>query len=284
MRKRSYSINCGGRLLSTEKPLVMGILNVTPDSFFDGGKYFNSVEAIKARAEQIITEGADIIDIGAYSTRPGAADVTQDEEWRRLALALDTVKKDYPEAIISVDTFRGEVARKCVQEGGAHIINDISAYTMDPDMLEAIVDLNVPYILMHIKGVPQTMQDDPQYATRATQEVIAFLSQKLGELSSRGVSDVIIDPGFGFGKTVADNYEIMADLQQFAIFERPILVGISRKSMIYKVLGGEPSDSLNGTTVLNTVALLAGADILRVHDVKECVEAVKIVDKLRQNS
>lgn len=284
MTKKVFSINCGGRLISTQKPLVMGILNVTPDSFFDGGRYFDSKDAIRARANDILEQGGDIIDIGAYSTRPGADDVTPEEEWRRLAQALEVIKKDFPDAIISVDTFRGEVARRCVKEGGAHIINDISAYTIDPEMLPAVVELNVPYILMHIQGIPQNMQNAPHYESDVTEEVITYLSAKLDELSSKGVSDIIIDPGFGFGKTVDDNYKMMADLRRFEVMDRPLLVGISRKSMIYKVLDGTPKESLNGTTVLNTIALMAGADILRVHDVKECVEAIKIVGRLNRNA
>lgn len=284
MTKRAFSINCGGRLLSTQKPLIMGILNVTPDSFYDGGRYYNSQDAVKARADEILEQGGDIIDIGAYSTRPGAEDVTPEEEWRRLSMALRIIKHDHPEAIISVDTFRGDIARRCITEGGAHIINDISAYTIDPEMLTAVVDLNVPYVLMHIKGVPQNMQNSPHYDGDVTDEVIAFLSAKIEELSSRGVSDIIVDPGFGFGKTVDDNYKMMADLRRFDVMNRPILVGTSRKSMIYKIIGGKPQDSLNGTTVLNTIALMAGADILRVHDVKECAEAIKIVERLKQNT
>ncbi len=283
VNKRTYYLNCGGRIINTEKPLVMGILNVTPDSFFDGGRY-NTADSIRQRAEQIILDGAEIIDVGAYSTRPGADDVSSDEEWRRLDLALELIHKYVPDAIISVDTFRGSVARKCVKEGGAHIINDISAYAIDPGMLDAISELNVPYILMHMKGTPKDMQVNPQYADRLTREVIAFLSKKVNELSSRGVADIIIDPGFGFGKTVDDNFKLMADLSQFSIFDRPILVGISRKSMIYKILNSDPKSSLNGTMVLNTMALLAGADILRVHDVKETVECVKLVDALKRNS
>lgn len=281
--KRTYYLNCGGRVISTEQPLVMGILNVTPDSFFDGGRY-RTADAIRQRAERIMSEGADIIDLGAYSTRPGADDVSPEEEWKRLDFALEIVREYVPDAIISVDTFRGSVARKCVKEGGAHIVNDISAYTMDPDMIDAISELNVPYILMHIKGTPKDMQDNPKYENRLTSEVISFLSKRVNELSAKGVSDIIIDPGFGFGKTVDDNFQLMADLSQFDIFDRPVLVGISRKSMIYKTLGGDPDSSLNGTMVLNTMALLAGADILRVHDVKETVECVKLVDALRRNS
>lgn len=284
MNKKVFTINCGGRLISTRKPLVMGILNVTPDSFYDGGRYYNSQDAIIARADEILEQGGDIIDVGAYSTRPGANDVDPEEEWRRLSMALDIIRHKHPEAIISVDTFRGKVARRCITEGGAHIINDISAYTMDPEMLAAVVELNVPYILMHIKGIPQSMQDSPHYDGNVTEEVITFLSEKIEELSCRGVSDIIVDPGFGFGKTVDDNYRMMADLRRFDVINRPLLVGISRKSMIYKVTGGRPDDSLNGTTVLNTIALLSGADILRVHDVKECVESIKIVERLKQNA
>lgn len=283
MNKGIYTINCGGRLLDTRIPLVMGILNVTPDSFYDGGRYFKSEDAIKARVDEILVQGGDIIDVGAYSTRPGADDVSAEEEWKRLATALNIIKRDHPDAIISVDTFRGDVARRSILEGGAHIINDISAYTLDPDMLQAIVELNVPYILMHIKGTPKNMQVDPRYTKPVTQEVTEFLSAKVDELCAKGVSDIIIDPGFGFGKTVEDNYQLISDLRRFRVFRRPILVGISRKSMIYKVLGTSPEESLNGTTVLNTVALLAGADILRVHDVKDCVEAVKIVSQLSQS-
>lgn len=284
MTKRAFSINCGGHLLSTQKPLIMGILNVTPDSFYDGGRYYDSQDAVKARADEILEQGGDIIDVGAYSTRPGAEDVTPEEEWRRLSMALRVIKHDHPEAIISVDTFRGDVARRCIIEGGAHIINDISAYTIDPEMLTAVVDLNVPYVLMHIKGVPQNMQNSPHYDGDVTEEVITFLSERIEELSNRGVSDIIVDPGFGFGKTVDDNFKMMADLRRFDVMNRPILVGISRKSMIYKITGGKPQDSLNGTTVLNTIALMAGADILRVHDVKECAEAIKIVERLKQNT
>lgn len=278
-----FSINCRGRLVTTERPLVMGILNVTPDSFYDGGRYFDEKDLIKRRADQIISEGADIIDLGAYSTRPGADYVSPEEEWRRISNALEIIRHDYPDAIISIDTFRGSVARRSVTEYGADIINDISAYQMDDDMFQAVVDLNVPYVLTHIQGNPQTMQLDPKYKSRVTDDVVKELSQKVNELTVHGVSDIIVDPGFGFGKTVDDNYLMMQDLAQFKTLGHPILVGISRKSMIYKATGGTPETSLAGTCALNAVALLNGADILRVHDVRECVEVVKVVSKLQEN-
>lgn len=278
-----FSINCRGRLVTTERPLVMGILNVTPDSFYDGGRYFDEKDLIKRRADQIVSEGADIIDLGAYSTRPGADYVSPEEEWRRISNALEIIRHDYPDAIISIDTFRGSVARRSVTEYGADIINDISAYQMDDDMFQAVVDLNVPYVLTHIQGNPQTMQLAPKYKSRVTDDVVKELSQKVNELTAHGVSDIIVDPGFGFGKTVDDNYQMMQDLAQFKTLGHPILVGISRKSMIYKATGGTPETSLAGTCALNAVALLNGADILRVHDVRECVEVVKVVSKLQEN-
>lgn len=273
----THTINCQGRLFSFDRPVVMGILNVTPDSFYDGGSYYNNAEAIRKRATQIVSEGADIIDIGAYSTRPGAKNVAESDELRRLSMALDIVRKDHPDAIISVDTFRGEVARRSIKELGANIINDISAYEMDPDMLEAVAEVKAPYVLTHMQGTPATMQEAPHYDGRVTDAVVTMLSKKVNELTSRGVSDIIIDPGFGFGKTVEQNFQMMADLHMFKAFDRPLLVGVSRKSMIFKTIGGTAKTSLNGTSILNTVALLRGADILRVHDVKECVEVVKLV-------
>ena len=229
-----FSINCRGRLVTTERPLVMGILNVTPDSFYDGGRYFDEKDLIKRRADQIISEGADIIDLGAYSTRQGADYVSPEEEWRRISNALEIIRHDYPDAIISIDTFRGSVARRSVTEYGADIINDISAYQMDDDMFHAVVDLNVPYVLTHIQGNPQTMQLDPKYKSRVTDDVVKELSQKVNELTAHGVSDIIVDPGFGFGKTVDDNYQMMQDLTQFKTLGHPILLGIARKSTIYK--------------------------------------------------
>ena len=279
--RQVYSINCRGKLLTTERPLVMGILNVTDDSFFDGGRYCTH-DAIAKRCDQIIEEGADIIDIGAYSSRSGALDVPAEEEKRRLLEALYIVFGRHPHAIVSIDTFRADVAHACIEEGGAHIINDISAYNMDPLMLETVAKLRVPYILMHMQGQPSNMQAAPHYEGGVTHDVIEMLGHKVAELNDNGVADIIIDPGFGFGKTLDDNYELMAALKQFKEFRRPILVGISRKSMIYKLIGGAPKDALNGTTALNMFALMMGADILRVHDVKECVETVKIATELHK--
>lgn len=274
-----YQINIKGNLYTFDKPKVMGILNVTPDSFFDGGKY-NEEDSIKARVEQIMSEGADMIDIGAYSSRPGAQDVTPDEEWRRLAQGLEIINKLYPDAIVSVDTFRSDVARKCVEQANADIINDISGGELDDKMFETVAELHVPYILMHMKGTPQNMQNSPQY-NDIMAEVINYLSQRVRMLRQAGVADIIIDPGFGFGKTVEHNYQMLNHLNDFHMMNLPLFVGISRKSMIYKTLDTTPDGSLNGTSILNTMALERGAHILRVHDVKQCVECVKLYMKLK---
>lgn len=270
------TLNFRGQLVSYSQPIVMGILNVTPDSFYDGGRYYAATDAISRRVDQIIAEGAEIIDIGAYSSRPGANDVSADEEWSRLAKGLEIINKRCPEAIISVDTFRADVARKCVIEGGVAIVNDISAGTLDEQMFTTVAELGVPYVLMHMQGTPQDMQNQPQY-NDVTSEVISFLSSKVLLLRQLGVKDIIIDPGFGFGKTIEHNYTLLRELNQFKIFNMPILVGISRKSMIYKPLNISPQEALNGTTVLNTLALVGGASILRVHDVKAAVEAIEIM-------
>lgn len=280
MTMHNFQINIKGSIYEFDKPKVMGILNLTPDSFFDGGRYFDMSDAIRRRVDQIMSEGADMIDVGAYSSRPGADDVTPDEEWRRFAIGLDIINKYYPDAIISVDTFRADVASKCVLQGGAAIVNDISGGELDDAMFSTVADLHVPYILMHMKGTPKDMQSAPHY-DNVTDEVIRYLSSRVFELRKLGVADIIIDPGFGFGKKVEHNYQLMNDIRDFAIFDMPLLVGISRKSMIYKVLGGSPQTSLNGTTVLNTMALLGGAHILRVHDVKEAVECVALCEKLK---
>ncbi|MCQ2229925.1 MAG: dihydropteroate synthase [Bacteroidales bacterium] len=276
---RQRLINIKGGLYEFDRPKVMGILNLTPDSFYDGGRYFDMTDSIHQRIDQIMSEGADMVDVGAYSSRAGADDVSAEEEWRRLATGLEVVNKYYPDAIVSVDTFRAGVARKCVEQAGVAIINDISGGELDNDMFATVADLHVPYILMHMKGTPQNMQSAPQY-DNVTEEVVSYLSGRVLELRKLGVSDIIIDPGFGFGKTVEHNYRLMKEMRDFDVFDMPVLVGISRKSMIYKVLGGTPADSLNGTTILNTFALMNGADILRVHDVKEAVECVKLFEKL----
>ena len=269
----STTINVGGRLVSLDDPQVMGILNVTPDSFFATSRC-RSEEEIRQRVCQIRQEGATMVDIGAYSSRPGAEDVTKDEELRRLLPAIDIVREEWPEAIISVDTFRAEVARRAV-EAGADIINDISGGEMDPDMFSAVADMHMPYILMHMQGTPQDMQKAPHYDNLMC-EVFRSLGERVELLHEKGVADVIVDPGFGFGKSMTQNYEMMSRLDEFHLLGCPVLVGVSRKSMIYRLLDSTPEESLNGTTALNTIALMKGASILRVHDVREAVEAVKI--------
>ena len=275
----SYTINAGGRLLDLQTPVVMGILNATPDSFYAGSRTQTEAE-IAARVHQIVDEGAGIIDVGAYSSRPGADDVPAEEEARRLRHALDIVRREAPDAIISVDTFRADVAKMCIEEGGAHIINDISGGTLDKNMFRTVARLHVPYILMHIQGEPHTMQQAPHY-DNLEQEVFLFLSQRVDQLRQLGVADIILDPGFGFGKTLAHNYELMNRLEDFREFDLPLLVGISRKSMIYKLLGTTPAEALGGTIALNTIALMKGAHILRVHDVRAAVETVRIVETMK---
>lgn len=267
------TINIGGRLFSLEQPVVMGILNVTPDSFFPGSRK-QSEEDIRNRVIQIRDEGAAMIDIGGYSSRPGADDVSPEEETARLLTGIRITRQEWPDAIISIDTFRADVARTCIQNG-ADIINDISGGDMDPEMFQTVAELHVPYILMHMKGTPQTMQQDPHYDDLLS-EVLRHLGERVEKLHELGVPDIILDPGFGFAKTLSHNYELMSRMQELSILELPLLVGISRKSMIYRLLGGTPDIALNGTTVLNTIALMNGAKILRVHDVKEAVEATRI--------
>lgn len=271
-------LNIKGTLMSLSTPVVMGILNVTPDSFYADSRK-QTEAAIEERIQAILSEGAQIIDIGGYSSRPDAAEVSPEEEMERLAFALKILNAHYPEAIVSVDTFRAGVARRCVEEYGAAIINDISGGELDPEMFAAVAELKVPYIMMHMRGTPQTMQQHTDYADMM-EEIMLYFAAKVRELHLLGVSDVILDPGFGFSKTVSQNYQLMGHLKEFEVFGLPLLVGISRKSMIYKFLGGTPAESLNGTTVLNTYALLNGADILRVHDVRAAVEAVRIVTEL----
>lgn len=275
MRRSSISvtINVGGRLVSLDEPQVMGILNVTPDSFFATSRC-RSEEEIRQRVCMMRREGATMVDIGAYSSRPGAEEVSVEEELRRLLPAVGIVREEWPDAIISVDTFRAEVARQAV-EVGADIINDISGGEMDKDMFRTVAELHVPYILMHMQGTPQDMQKAPHYDNLMC-EVFRSLGERVEELHEMGVADVIVDPGFGFGKTMAQNYEMMARLGEFRLLGCPILVGISRKSMVYRLLDTTSEESLNGTTALNTIALMNGASILRVHDVREAVEAIKI--------
>jgi len=273
---KSYSINVRGHLMDLTVPKVMGILNVTPDSFFSSSRYM-SEEGILSRVEQIIDDGADILDVGACSTRPGIELVSEQEELIRLRLALHLIRKRWPEFPISVDTFRARVSKAVVEEYGVDIINDISGGDMDPDMFSTIAELQVPYILMHMQGkTPTDMQNNPHYEDMMT-EVCQYMAKRINDLRALGVNDIILDPGFGFGKTMEHNYELMRRLDEFELFDLPLLVGVSRKSMIYKYLGTSPEESLNGTSVLNTIALLGGAHFLRVHDVKEAVDCVKIV-------
>ena len=272
-------INANGHLMDLSEPQVMGILNVTPDSFYAGSRGITERDIVE-RLHQITDEGASIIDIGAYSSRSNAEDVSMEEEMSRLRHGLSLISKHQPDAIVSVDTFRADVARMCVEEYGAAIINDISAGQMDKDMFATIARLGIPYIIMHMKGTPQDMQVNPHY-DNLLKEVFYYFSEKVQKLRDLGVKDIIIDPGFGFGKTLEHNYKLMNHLEEFSLFELPILVGISRKSMIYKLLGTCPEDALNGTTALNTIALLKGAHLLRVHDVKAAREAVAIVRKMK---
>ena len=255
-------------------PKVMGILNITPDSFYVGSRK-QTEEDIRRRITQIMEEGADIVDIGAYSSRPSATFVSEQEEISRLDYALPVLFEMYPEAIVSVDTFRSEVARKCVEKYGVAIINDISAGSLDDKMFDVVAGLNVPYIIMHMQGSPQTMMQHTEY-NNLLQDIFLYFSEKINRLHLKGVNDIIVDPGFGFSKTTKQNYVLMNSLEEFRIFDCPIMVGISRKTMIRDILNTSPEESLNGTTVLNTLALTLGADILRVHDVKEAVEVVKL--------
>ncbi len=278
MKRRT--LNCNGKLVYIDKPIVMGILNVTPDSFYDGGSYHSEADLLK-RCETIIREGGNVIDIGAVSTRPGAHVVDAGEELKRLESALTPIRKQFPDVLISVDTYRADIARIVVQDYGVDIINDISAGEFDASMFETVASLNVPYIMMHMQGTPETMQVNPAY-DHLMADIIRYFSERIHRLRELGVKDIIIDPGFGFGKTVEHNYEILRRLRDFEIFESPILVGVSRKSMICKLLGVSPQHALNGTTAVNTLALMNGADILRVHDVKEAVECVKIMQAYQE--
>ena len=275
-------INVNGSLLDLSQPRVMGILNVTPDSFYAGSRTQTEAEIVR-RVRQIVSEGAAIIDIGAYSSRPNADNVSSREEMERLRMGLKILFEIQPDAVVSVDTFRADVARMCVEEYGVAIINDIAAGEMDTDMFHTVAALNVPYIMMHMQGTPQSMQQHPHY-DNLLEEVLLYFARKVQQLRDLGVKDIILDPGFGFGKTMEHNYELLSHLEEFRIFELPLLVGVSRKSMIYRLLDITPQEALNGTTVLDTICLLKGADILRVHDVKEAVETVRIVQAMRNNS
>ncbi len=269
-------MNIRGVLREFSQPQVMGILNVTPDSFYADSRSVDEAE-VALCVEKMLADGADMIDIGAYSSRPGAGDVSVDEECRRLEMGLKIVRSIAPEAIVSVDTFRADVARRAVDGMGADVINDISGGNLDERMFETVAELNVPYVAMHMRGTPATMGAMTDY-DNVTVDVVKSLSEKVNRLALMGVNDVIVDPGFGFGKTTEQNYELLRNLEVFHVLERPLLVGVSRKSMIYRPLSATPQEALNGTTVINTMALLAGASILRVHDAKEAREAVALVN------
>lgn len=271
------SLNIKGRLIDLSTPKVMGILNITPDSFYKNSRTKTIDEAL-IKAAQFLNEGATFIDVGGYSSRPGARDISIDEETDRLVPVVESLVKAFPEAIISIDTFRAKVAQETI-EAGAHIINDIAAGDMDEQMFETVAKLQVPYIMMHMQGTPQNMQQNPTY-NNVLLEVIDYLAKKVAALTALHIHDVVIDPGFGFGKTIEHNYELLTQMEAFKIFKLPVLVGFSRKGMIYKTLGTTAAEALNGTSVLNTIALQKGAGILRVHDVKEAVECVRLVEKL----
>jgi len=271
-------INVGGKLLDLEVPKVMGILNITPDSFYKQSR-FNTDEEILKAAVRMMEEGADILDVGGYSSRPGAVNISQEEEGKRVLRAIKLIRRELPEAIISIDTFRADLAKEAVVECGAHIVNDISGGDADTEMFSVIEKLNVPYIMMHMKGDPLTMQKNPVYED-AVAEILSWFGERIFRLQSAGVKDIIIDPGFGFGKTAVHNFDLLRRLNDFSIAGLPLLVGVSRKSMIWKTLEISADEALNGTTVLNAIALVNGADILRVHDVKEAVQTIKLIKKL----
>ncbi len=275
------TINCKGKLVDLTSPKVMGILNLTPDSFFDGGKYKDEISILK-QVEYMLEHGATFIDMGAYSSRPGADHVAEDEELQRMTPVIDLILKNFPDTLISIDTFRSKVAAESIEHGAA-IINDIAAGNLDENMFATIAKHQVPYIMMHMKGTPQSMQKEAVYDNMVN-DLRFYFSEKIRETTSKKINDVIIDPGFGFAKTTAQNYTLLNHLDMFQTFGLPILIGLSRKSMIYKVLGSSPQEALNGTTALHTVALLKGANIIRAHDVKEASECIKLVEALKENT
>jgi dihydropteroate synthase len=275
-----FSLNCKGKLLFINKPLVMGILNITKDSFYPESRLQN-IDAVKKKADLMISEGVDILDIGAQSTRPGSKRLSAKEELIKLLPAIETLIHDYLEIIISVDTYQAQVAKECIQAGAA-IINDISGGEMDKEMIPTVAEFKVPFVCMHIKGVPETMQDDTTYE-ELTKDVLDFFIQKIYECKQAGIRDVIIDPGFGFGKNLYQNLQLLKNLATFKMLGKPIMTGVSRKSTIYKTLGITAEEALNGTTVLNTIALLNGSSIIRVHDVKEAKEALALLDAYNES-
>lgn len=271
------TINCKGQLIDLDSPKVMGILNVTPNSFYDGGK-FAGEKAVLNQVEKMLNEGATFIDIGGYSSKPNAEFVSEEEELQRVIPIITTITQKFPETLISIDTFRSKVAKESIENGTA-IINDISAGNLDENMMKTVAELQVPYSMMHMKGTPKTMQSLTQYEN-IVKEMIFYFSEKIVQAKSLGINDLILDPGFGFAKTLEQNFEVLNKLELFQMLELPILAGISRKSMIYKTLETDAQNSLNGTTSLNTISLIKGAKILRVHDVKEAVECIKLFNKL----
>jgi len=280
LQKKPRYINVKGKLIDLSIPKVMGIINITPDSFYRSSRFITEKDIVKAAVE-MIAEGADILDVGGYSTRPGAVDITPDEEERRVLKAIKLICRELPEAVVSVDTFRAEIASEAISECGACMINDISAGEGDSKMFSVVEKLNVPYIMMHMSGNPGTMQDNPVYDD-VVADILRWFGDRTFSLQSAGVKDIIIDPGFGFGKTVNHNFEILRRLGDFSIAGLPVMVGISRKSMIWKTLGITADEALNGTSVLNAVALMNWADILRVHDVREAVQTIRLIEKVKE--
>ena len=270
-------INCKGQLIDLSTPRVMGILNITPDSFYDGGRRTTKMEFL-LHAEKMLKEGATFIDVGAYSSRPGAVDISEEEELERILPVVGSLVENFPDILLSIDTFRSKVAKECV-EAGAAMINDISAGNLDPEMMKTIARLQVPYIIMHMRGNPQTMKDLKEYED-LTEDILFYFSEKIAEARDHGINDIIVDPGFGFSKNIAQNFELLSKLELLQNLDLPVLSALSRKSLIYKTFKTSPEEALNGTTVLNTISLLKGANILRVHDVKEAVECVKLVGHL----
>ncbi|MBO6829225.1 MAG: dihydropteroate synthase [Muricauda sp.] len=275
------TINCKGELVDLTRPKVMGILNLTPDSFFDGGKYKDETSILQ-QVEYMLDHGATFIDMGAYSSRPGAEHVPEDEELLRMLPVIDLILTKFPDTLISVDTFRSKVAAESIEHGAA-LINDISAGNLDAAMFDTVANYQVPYIMMHMKGTPQSMQKQATYSD-VIKDLRSYFSEKIRETTSKKINDIIIDPGFGFAKTTEQNYTLLNHLDLFQTFGLPILIGLSRKSMIYKVLESSPQEALNGTTALHTIALLKGANIIRAHDVKEAMECVKLVEVLKENA
>lgn len=272
------TLNVGGRLIHFDSPKIMGILNITPDSFFDGGELTDEKSVLR-KAEKMISDGADFIDVGGYSSRPGASDISQEEELDRVIPTIEAIIKRFPECILSIDTFRSEVAKQAI-ESGALMVNDISGGALDSEMFALVARHHVPYILMHMKGTPQTMKSMAEYENLIS-EILDYFHSKIDQLQQLGVADIMIDPGFGFAKTITHNFELLKHLELLKVLNQPMVIGLSRKSMIWKTLNTDPENALNGTTVLNTIALLKGASILRIHDVKEAVEAVKLTNFVR---